>query len=142
MIIFLKKNILYLIWMQVFAATAGSLFFSEVMHFAPCTLCWYQRICMYPLLVIMTVGILRKEKFLASYVLPLSLTGFLIALFHVLLQEGFLSESLAPCKTGVSCTNKYTPWFGFVTIPILSLTAFTIITVGMIIYHQLNHKRS
>ncbi len=122
-----SKIPLYLAWLQSVIAMAGSLFFSEVLHFPPCVLCWYQRICMYPLVAILTVGIFRKDKQVATYVLPLAIIGWCIALYHNLLYYQILPESMAPCVAGVSCTTKFISWFGFVTIPLLSFTAFTII---------------
>jgi|SRR3989344_988616 len=130
----LKQNILYLAFAQSLVATLGSLFFSEVMKFPPCVLCWYQRIAMYPLVLIIAVGILKKDKLLPYYVLPLSLTGLAISIYHNLLYYKILPESAAPCLLGVSCTTKFFAWFGFITIPFLSLTTFAIITACMLVY--------
>lgn len=133
----MKKNLIYLAWAQSIVATLGSLYFSEIKHYTPCTLCWYQRILMYPLVIIIAVGLHRHDKKLYQYVLPLSILGFLIALYHNLLQYGVLPESVAPCTLAASCTVKYTGYFGFITIPLMSLTAFTVITVCMIIYRKM-----
>jgi len=124
--------ILYLAWIQSIIATLGSLYFSEVLKFPPCILCWYQRICMYPLVFILAVGMIRKDKKVYTYALPLSLTGLSIAIYHNLLYYKLIPESIAPCLKGISCTTKYISWFGFVTIPLLSLIAFTVITVCML----------
>lgn len=137
---FLKKYILYIAWSQSLVAMFGSLFFSEIMKFTPCVLCWYQRILMYPLVAIIAVGILRKDKGIYTYVLPLSITGFLIAVYHNLLYYGLLPESVKPCLLGVSCTTKFFAWFGFITIPFLSLTAFAIISTCMLIYRKVYTK--
>lgn len=134
--LFTQKYILYLAWIQALVATSGSLFFSEVMKFTPCVLCWYQRILMYPLVAIIAVGILRKDKGIYQYILPLSITGLIIALYHNLLYYGLIPESIKPCQLGVSCTTKFFAWFGFITIPLMSLTAFAIITTCMLIYKQ------
>lgn len=123
----------YVAFGQALLATLGSLYFSEIAGFPPCSLCWYQRICMYPIVILMAVGILRKDKNVVFYVLPLSLIGLGIALYHNLLYYKILPESAAPCVMGISCTTKYIEWFGFVTIPFLSLVAFAIITASMII---------
>lgn len=120
---------------QAIVATSGSLYFSEVLHWKPCVLCWYQRILMYPLVILITVGILRKDKGLPLYVLPISIFGWSIALYHILLQQGILPEPLSPCSLDASCTVKYAGWFGFLTIPMLSFTAFTVITLLMV-YQQ------
>lgn len=135
----LSKYILHLALIQTLAATLGSLYFSEIRHFIPCLLCWYQRILMYPLVIIFTVAIIRKDKNVAYYVLPISIFGMVIAIYHNLLQRvNWIAES-----TPISC-NAYGPcreidalFFGFVTIPLLSLTAFTIITVLMFLVIKL-----
>lgn len=136
----IKKNILYLAWLQALVATLGSLYYSEIMHLTPCVLCWYQRILMYPLVLILGVGILTKDKKIYNYVLPLSVLGLIIAIYHVLLQFNIIPQSTAPCVAGVSCTTRYIAYFGFITIPFLSMTAFAIITAAMLIY-RLEHKR-
>lgn len=121
----------YIAWIQAWIATLGSLFFSEVMHFTPCPLCWYQRIFMYPLVFILSVGIARKDKNLPYYVLPLSAGGWTIALYHNLLYYGWI-PNLVKCEQGVSCTTRFFAWYGFITIPLLSLIAFTVISACMI----------
>lgn len=138
---FLRKNILYLAWLQSFVAALGSLTFSEILHFPPCVLCWYQRICMYPLVAIFTVGIIRKDKNVIFYASPLIATGWVIAFYHNLLYYNILPESLAPCVAGISCTIKFFAWFGFITIPLMSLTAFTVLAILMIIYRRINFKK-
>lgn len=138
--LFSKKHAIHLAWAQAAIATLGSLYFSEIKHFTPCTLCWYQRILMYPLVLIIAVGILRKDKKIYQYVLPLSTLGTLIALYHNLLQNKILPESVAPCTLGASCTVRYSGYFGFLTIPLMSLIAFTIITICMLIYKYANSK--
>jgi len=135
----LKANLVYLAWFQALIATLGSLFFSEIMQLTPCVLCWYQRITMYPLLLILTVGILLRDQRLRFYVLPLSLIGLAIAVYHNLLYYNVIPESIAPCTAGVSCTTRQIEWFGFITIPLMALTAFTIITFSMILYKHGEH---
>lgn len=119
----------YMAWLQAGIATFGSLYFSEVMNLPPCILCWYQRICMYPLLAILTVGILRRDRGLHLYVLPLCLFGLAISVYHNLLYIGLIPESIQPCTAGVSCTSRQIEWLGFITIPLMALTAFTVITI-------------
>lgn len=136
----LKANLVYLAWFQALLATLGSLFFSEVMQLIPCLLCWYQRIMMYPLVFILTTGILMGERRIKYYVLPLSLLGFAIALYHNLLYYKLIPESIAPCTTGISCTTRQIEWLGFITIPLLSLTAFTVITLSMLFYRKKEEK--
>lgn len=110
-------------------ATLGSLFFSEVMHFIPCSLCWYQRIFMYPLLIIFLANLLYPDDKVFKYAMPLVVIGFLISLYHNLLMYKIIPEDISPCVQGVPCSVAYINWFGFITIPLLSLIAFTAILV-------------
>src|SRR5581483_1504895 len=117
-------------------ATLGSLSFSELLHLPPCVLCWYQRILMYPLVVILVVSILRRDRASAAYVLPLSLLGVVVAMYHNLLYYHILPESISPCQVGISCTTRQIEWLGFITIPLLSLIAFSAITISMFAYYS------
>ena len=124
----------YLAFAQALIATAGSLFFSEVLGYPPCVLCWYQRIAMYPLVFVLAVGILRQDLRVYLYVLPLSVIGLTISIYHNLLYIGIIPEAASACRAGVSCTTRFFEWFGFITIPLLSMTAFSVITISMILY--------
>lgn len=125
----MRSGGLYLAWLVALAATLGSLYFSEVRHFVPCTLCWYQRILMYPLAVVLAIASYRQSVSIRVYVLPLSVLGMGFALYHVLEQHirGFGAPGL--CKAGIPCNLHYIDWLGFITIPLLSLTAFTLVTL-------------
>lgn len=136
---FIKKNLAQFALLQASIAILGSLYFSEVLKFPPCVLCWYQRIFMYPLVVILAVGIWKKDKNLPFFVLPLSIGGVIVAAYHNLLYYGIIPQSIAPCTLGISCTTKQIEWFGFVTIPLLSLLAFISITFLMLLYKKLNN---
>ena len=105
-------------------ASLGALFMSEIMGFAPCVLCWYQRIFMFPLVFILAVGLLPLDPKVVRYALPLALIGLVVAGFHLLLLEGFIPETLAPCRQGIPCKTVQIECFGFVTIPLLSFLAF------------------
>jgi disulfide bond formation protein DsbB len=122
-----QKYALTIAWAQALVATLGSLFFSLVMQFPPCDLCWYQRIAIYPLVIILGFGIIRKDKTSLLYTFPLAVIGWVIAAYHNLLYYNILPEAMAPCKAGISCTTEYIEWFGFLTIPLLSLLAFSLI---------------
>ncbi len=128
-----NRAFIYIAWIQSIVAVVTSLYYSEVAGLTPCLLCWYQRIVMYPLVIIMAVGLWRRDQHLPYYVLPFGIIGAITALYHYLLQVGVISESLAPCVAGVSCATKEVQYFGFVTIPFLSLLAFVLISVCMII---------
>ena len=128
----MNKSLL-LSWIAAIIATLGSLYFSEVMHFIPCTLCWYQRIFMYPLAIILGVAFYRNDQGIYRYVLPLSIIGMLISGYHTLLQKLPSLQQFEMCTTGVPCSKDYINWLGFITIPLLAFIAFTIITVCLVI---------
>lgn len=124
----------YLAWIVALVATAGSLFFSEVMELPPCLLCWYQRIAMYPLVFVIAAGIIMRDKRLKFYALPLCLTGLAISVYHNLLYYGIIPESLKPCEAGVSCTSRQIEWLGFITIPLMALAAFVVLALCLLFY--------
>jgi disulfide bond formation protein DsbB len=113
-------------------ATLGSLYYSEVRAFVPCVLCWWQRIFMYPLVVVLGVATFRQDRSAWVYALPLSVIGLTTSTYHYLLQK---VPSLAPpamCAAGVPCTVQYVNYFGFVTIPFMAGSAFLLITLGLL----------
>ncbi len=111
-------------WLLATVATLGSLFFSDVMALTPCALCWYQRIFMFPLPLVLLAGLLPHDPRAPRYGLPLAVVGAGIALWHVLIYEGVLPESAAPCSAGVSCAQPTFELFGLLSIPALSLLGF------------------
>ena len=124
----------YAAWSIALAGMVGSLFFSEVMELPPCVLCWYQRIAMYPLIVIIGIGILRRDPQWKIYALPLSLIGLAIAIYHNLLYYGVIPESITPCTEGVPCNAVQIEWLGFITIPLMGLASFVILTICLLVY--------
>jgi disulfide bond formation protein DsbB/mono/diheme cytochrome c family protein len=137
-----RSKLLYLAWGQALIATVGSLFFSEVMGFIPCILCWYQRILMYPLVIVLGVGILLRDQRVRYYVLPLSVLGIGIGLYHNLLYYGAIPEGLHICTSGVPCETRWIEWLGFVGIPFLSFTAFTVITLSLLWYTPIDAEEA
>jgi len=130
----------FLCWLFASVATLGSLFLGEVMGKTPCTLCWYQRIFMYPLPFILTVGMFPFDPRSTRYALPIAITGWGIALYHCLLYWGIIPQSLQPCSQGVSCTDAAKlELFGFVTIPLLSLLGFSLI-IALLFAVRKGHK--
>lgn len=132
----LDRNSLYIALLAAWVATLGSLYFSEVAGYVPCVLCWYQRILMYPLTLILAVGLMRQDAHLPLLVLPFSAPGLCVSLYHYLLEKTDLFSSEATCKAGVSCTVAWINWFGFITIPFLALVGFVMITVMTLIALQ------
>jgi disulfide bond formation protein DsbB len=124
----------YLAWTIALVSMVGSLFFSEVMNLPPCVLCWYQRIAMYPLVLIIGIGIISRDGRMKSYALPLCLIGLTVSTYHNLLYYGLIPDSIIPCQEGVSCTSRQIEWLGFITIPLMALSAFILTAFCLIIY--------
>jgi disulfide bond formation protein DsbB len=126
-----SSNLTYVFFALIasLVATLGSLFFSEVMHFIPCSLCWYQRIFMYSLVFIFLVNLLFPDDKIFKYSFPLVLIGWIISIYHNLLMFGIIPENLSPCVQGVPCSTVYINWLGFITIPLLSFFAYTTILI-------------
>jgi disulfide bond formation protein DsbB len=132
-------SLLFVAWVLVTVSTLGSLFFSEVMGVPVCELCWYQRIAMYPLVLILAIGLLPFDPKVLRYAAAFTGLGWLIALFHVLLVAGIIPESAQPCVQGIPCSETHISLFGFLNIPTLSLLTFT--TIGILLFYA-NRKES
>lgn len=122
-------------WVLATVSTLGAIFLGEVMGLTPCILCWYQRICMFPLVLILAAGLFPLDARVVRYALPLALVGLGIAVFHLLVSEGIVSETLTPCTQGVPCSQQLIEWFGFLTIPMLSVAGFAAITAMLLAIH-------
>ena len=118
----------YLAWLQALVASVVSLYFSEILHWPPCTLCWYQRIFMYPQVVILGIGYFINDLKVRIYALVLSIIGLLIAIYHILVQ---FFPGVFQCSDEVAeCAVTQFVYFGFITIPVMSAVTFGfIITV-------------
>ena len=132
---------LFLAWLVALVATAGSLFLGEVMGKTPCLLCWYQRIAMFPLVVVLGVGAFDGDVRSARYALPLAVAGLGLALYHCLLFWGLISEAASPCRQGVSCADADLQLAGVVPIPLLSLLAFAAI-LALLSWNRRKESRS
>ncbi|HEY5580176.1 MAG TPA: disulfide bond formation protein B [Rhodoferax sp.] len=120
-------------WLIAAIATLGALFMSDIMGFAPCVLCWYQRIFMFPLVFVLAAGLFPFDPRVMRYALPLASVGLLVAGFHLLLVAGVIPESLTPCRQGILCSTVQVEWLSFVTIPLLSFFAFLVINALLIV---------
>jgi len=130
-------SLLFATWVLVTIATLGSLFFSEVMDVPVCVLCWNQRIAMYPLVLILAIGLLPYDPRVLRYATAMTSLGWLIALFHVLLVAGIVPEKAQPCVQGIPCTETHISLLGFLNIPMLSLLTFTVIGVLLFYAHRM-----
>ena len=124
----------YVAWAIALVSTVGSLFFSEVMGLPPCVLCWYQRVAVYPLVLIIGTGIIMRDARMKRYALPLCLAGLAVSVYHNLVYYGVIPEALTPCSQGASCAERQIEWFGFVTIPLMGLAAFLGLTLCLLLY--------
>lgn len=137
---FIRTNAFAIAFAQALVGMLGSLYFSEIRHFAPCVLCWYQRIALYPIVLIAAFAIWQDDKKADRYILPLAGIGLAISVYHNLLYYKFIPEAIQPCTFGVSCTTPLISWLGFITIPFLSMLGFAVIVASMVIYRRTNKE--
>lgn len=128
----------YISWVIALVAMLGSLYFSEIMHYVPCGKCWYQRILMYPLVIIAGFAAFTNAYHYKYLIMTFSVIGFCISVIHYMEQKipGF--APIKPCVGGVPCSTQYVNYFGFITIPFLAGTAFLLITVMMLLVRKSN----
>lgn len=129
----LRADALRLAALFALTATAGSLYLSEVRHFPPCELCWFQRIAMYPLAVVLPIAAWRRDRDVWRYAVPLALLGGAVSIYHYQLER-FPDQASIACSVEVPCTAVWFIHFGYITIPLMALTAFaaiaTLLTIG------------
>ncbi len=128
-------TLVFIAWLIATVSTLGALFLGEVMGYTPCLLCWYQRIAMFPLALVLAAGLLPFDPRVTRYALPLALAGLGLALFHLALIAGWIPESIKPCQQDVPCSDVVVVWLGFVTIPLLSVLAFATIVGLLLVTH-------
>ena len=131
-VLFMNKKLengLLAIFSISLVATLGSLYFSEVRGFVPCEMCWYQRILMYPIVILSTVAYIQKNARISLTTAVFAIIGGSISLYHYGIQKISFLQETAPACGQVSCTGFYINWLGFITIPFLALTAFVMIAV-------------
>ena len=128
----------FLAFLISLVATLGSLFFSEIMNFIPCSLCWYQRIFMYSLVFLFLINLLYPDDKIFKYSFPLVFIGWIISIYHNLLMFKIIPEKLSPCVQGIPCSVDYLNWLGFITIPLLSFFSYTCILILLIMSKRKN----
>ena len=127
-------TLLLLAWLVASTATLGALFIGEVMGMTPCVLCWYQRIFMFPLAIILGIACFIDDRRGAVYGLTLALGGLAMAGYHTLLVAGLIPKAWLPCSAGVSCADQKLEILNGVQIPWLSLAAFVTLAFLLIVY--------
>lgn len=125
----LHWTLLFVSWLIALASTLGALFSSEIMGLEPCLLCWYQRIAMFPLALMLAIALLPFDVRVVRYALPLAIAGAGVAAYHCLLVWGVVPKDLVPCGQGPSCAEVKLNVLGFITLPLLSLVAFSLIVI-------------
>ena len=133
----ISENSILLAWSIASLATLGSLFYSEVSKFIPCTYCWYERILMYPLVLILGIGVIKKDENAWMYGAPLSVTGIIVSIYHYQLQM-FPDQNSFSCSGEVSCAGKWISEFGFVTMPFMAFSTFLLISVLLLVSRNKN----
>ena len=128
-------NAVIVAWVVSLVATSGSLYFSEGAGFVPCELCWYQRVAMYPLVVVLGVAAFRNSRLVRWYAVPLAGVGALVALYHYALQRVPALDA-GTCAPEAPCTLTWINEFGFISIPFMALTAFGAILVLLLVFHR------
>jgi disulfide bond formation protein DsbB len=120
---------LWLAFVVAAVATGGSLFFSEIAGFVPCELCWFQRICVYPLSILLLFAAVHNDYRVTRYLVPLPLVGAGLSIYHLLVENGVVGQSRS-CLVSApgGCATRWIDEFGYVTIPTLALTAFALLT--------------
>jgi disulfide bond formation protein DsbB len=124
---FLGPQSLLLAWIVSVVTTAGSLWFSEHFHFLPCELCWYQRILMYPLVVILGVGWFRRDRAVWMTALPFLVIGPVVSLYHWLVERVPSFAEGTSCSIDAPCSAPYFEKLGFVTLAWMALSSFLLI---------------
>jgi disulfide bond formation protein DsbB len=119
---------LWAAWVVALAATLGSLYFSQIANFVPCELCWFQRIAMYPMAVILLIGALRRDvRIGVQYAFLFPIVGMMISTYHIYIEENPSAQPKACMVGGTTCATKWIDKFGYITIPVLAITAFAAI---------------
>lgn len=136
---FVHKYILELVFYSTLSAVVGSLVYSEIVGFPPCDLCWYGRMAMYPIALLAGMAMIRKDKGILDYIVPFSILGALVSLFHSLIQWGLISGSALACTSaGGACARVYVNEYSYITIPFMALSIFVYIIALKYIYYRHN----
>ena len=123
---------LWLAFAVALACTLGSLYFSEVAHFTPCRLCWFQRIAMYPLVPLLGLAAWRRDAGIRPYALVLATLGAAVSSWHVLIER-FPTLEGASCDPAAPCTAIWVNTFGYLTIPTMALSGFLLIVLLLLV---------
>lgn len=126
-----ERHLIGWAWAVALVAMSGSLYFSDVLKWPPCLLCWYQRIAMYPMVLVLGVGLFRADAGVWRFALPLPIVGAIISAYHVALQYQPHLEVLQ-CSAGIPCTARLLLIYGFISIPVMAGAGFLLI-IGLLL---------
>ena len=118
----IQRRGLWLAFAVAATAMSGSLYYSEIANFPPCEFCWYQRIAMYPLALILLIAAITNDRRIGRYVIPVALIGVALSTYHVQLQ--LFPEQASSCTSGIPCHYQWVNQFGFVSIPFMAGSGF------------------
>ncbi|MEY8214972.1 MAG: disulfide bond formation protein B [Colwellia sp.] len=125
-------NLLFFAWILATSGTLISLFFSEIVQLPVCVLCWYQRIALYPLVIMLPLALFPFDIKIIRYASPLIIFGWFVALFHVLVVAKIIPEAAQPCVQGIPCSETHFNLLGFLNIPVMSLITFSLL--GLLLF--------
>lgn len=126
----------YAAWLVALSSSLGAIFIGEVMGQTPCQLCWFQRVFMFPLAIMLGIAAYRSDRAVLPYAFALTLSGWAIALYHLLLYFGAVPDGIQQCGSGPSCSDSKMTLFGAIPIPLLSLAAFSAILFFLTLYRR------
>jgi len=127
----LGRVALWLAWVVALVTMAGSLYYSQIADFVPCELCWFQRIAVYPLAVVLAIAAVRRDRGIWIYAVPLAALGSLVSIYQSQLQAFPTQSSF--CSATTPCSARYVWEFGFVSLPFMALTAFAFIIAMLLV---------
>jgi disulfide bond formation protein DsbB len=137
-------NYLFFAWIFATSGTVISLFFSEIVQLPVCVLCWYQRIALYPLVIMLPLALFPFDVSITRYASPLVIFGWFVALFHVFVVAGIIPEAAQPCVQGIPCSESHFNLLGFINIPVMSLITFSLLGLLLFLakksYIQMHNK--
>lgn len=139
---FVDKNILELLFITSLGALVGSLAYSNIVGFPPCELCWIQRIFIYPQALLVFVAIIKKDKGIVDYLLPLSILGAIVSFYHSLVHWGIGLGTLGCTSVGGECARVYVLEYGYITIPFMAFTSFAYMLAISAIYYLARNERN
>lgn len=134
---FIHSHIVIVVFWSALVASVGSLIYSNIIGFPPCDLCWWQRIFLYPQVLIAGIAMLKKDKSIIEYILPMSMAGAILALYQSFVQWGLLSSSILKCASvGGECAKVYVNQFGYITIPFMSFSIFVYLIALKLVFYK------